>query len=298
MKDVEEKLYWIWFSMIPNVGIKRKQLLLEKYIDPKIIFYKDKNELKSIDGIGEKIAVDITSKDIKEKAEMRLNEYIDNNIKIISINDKEYPRMLKTIYDPPIVLFVKGNTRILKDKSIAIIGCREATEYGLKASKYFGYNLSRSGFNIVSGLARGIDSYSHIGNICAIEDQKNSMELIGKPIAVVGSGLDIVYPKENKTLEKKILNMQGAIISEYPLGTKPNKMNFPARNRIISGLSKGVLVIEAKRKSGTMLTVDFALEQGRDVFVVPGNINSINSVGTNELIKQGANVVTCYDDLL
>lgn len=231
-----------------------------------------------------------------------------NNIDIISINEEEYPKILKEIYDPPISLYIKGNTEILNNKSIAIVGCRDATEYGKKAAKYFSYNLSREGINIVSGLARGIDSYAHIGNVCAQDEKKQEAEKLridiqkynhqyGKTIAVVGNGLDKVYPNENKYLSDKIIETGGAIISEYPLGTKPEKMNFPARNRIVSGISNGIIVVEAKEKSGTLITVDFALEQGRDVYVVPGNINSINSVGTNNLIKQGARLVTNYTDI-
>ena len=138
------------------------------------------------------------------------------------------------------------------------------------------------------------------GNLSTIVDKKNNdlQNKCGKPIAVVGNGLDIVYPKENSILAKAIIENGGAIISEYPCGTKPNKYTFPARNRIISGISNGIVVVEAKEKSGTMITVDFALEQGRDVYVVPGNINSINSIGTNDLIKQGAKIITNYLDIL
>ena len=189
-----------------------------------------------------------------------------NNIDILNIRDKQYPKMLKEIYDPPISLYIIGNKKILNNVSIAIVGCREATEYGKKSAKYFAYNLSKNGINIVSGLAKGIDSYSHIG----------TLQNEGKTIAVIGNGLDMIYPSENIWIAKKIIETGGAIISEYPLGTKPEKMNFPARNRIISGMSKGIIVVEAKEKSGTLITVDFELEQGRDVYVVPGNINSIN----------------------
>ncbi len=234
-----------------------------------------------------------------------------NDIDIISINEEKYPKILKEIYDPPISLYIKGNTEILNNKSVAIVGCRDATEYGKKATRYFSYNLSKKGINIVSGLARGIDSYAHIGSICAYDEESEEKQeadklkinmqeynhQYGKTIAVVGNGLDIVYPKENKYLFDKIIESGGAIISEYPLGTKPDKMNFPARNRIVSGISKGIIVIEAKEKSGTLITVDFALEQGRDIYVVPGNINSVNSVGTNDLIKQGARLVTNYKDI-
>lgn len=225
----------------------------------------------------------------------------ENNIKTISINSKYYPESLKKIYDPPKVIYVKGNYKILNKTSISIIGCRDATDYGKKAAKYFSYWLSKNKINIVSGLAKGIDSFAHSGAICGkLEENAKNVENLSTfgTIAVVGTGLDIVYPKENKYLEEKIIETGGAIISEYPLGTQPERYHFPQRNRIISGLSNGVLVIEAKEKSGTFITVDFALEQAKDIFAVPGNINSLNSVGTNHLIKQGAIPVTNYKDIL
>ena len=247
-----------------------------------------KKELIETNGIGEKMVENI----LKSKDEDYLKKYIlymqKHNIDIININDENYPKILKEIYDPPISLYIKGNKNILNNTSVAIIGCRQASQYGIKVAKYFGYNLAKNEVNVVSGLAKGIDSYAHIGSICAN----------GKTIAVIGNGIDTIYPKENINIANKILEKGGTIISEYPLGTKPEKMNFPARNRIISGISKSVIVVEAKEKSGTLLTVDFALEQGRDVYVVPGNINSINSIGTNELLKQGAKIITCYKDII
>lgn len=230
----------------------------------------------------------------------------ENNIEIITIVDKEYPQILKQIYDYPISLYIKGNKKILNNRNISIIGCREATEYGKSVAKYFAYNLAKRGINIISGLARGVDCYAHIGALYVSYPQKKfdynvdqniKSKICGKTIAVIGSGLDKIYPKENIHIADQIIKTGGAIITEYPLGTKPEKMNFPARNRIISGISKGVLVVEAKEKSGTLITVDFALEQGRDVYIVPGNINSINSVGTNNLIKQGARLVTHCKDI-
>ena len=158
----------------------------------------------------------------------------------------------------------------------------------MKCAKYFSYNLAKQDFTIISGLAKGIDSIAHRG----------ALEANGKTIAVIGSGLDNMYPKENINLAKQIIKQKGLIISEYPLGTRASKNNFPARNRIISGLSKGVLVIEAKEKSGTLITVDFALEQGREVFAVPGNIAFLNSKGTNSLIKEGAKCTLNYKDIL
>lgn len=273
MEDLEKKKYWVWLAIIPNLGIKRKRRLLEIYKNPKRIFELSKEELIKVDGIGENIIENIMSSKKERKIERELIKMYEKNINIISINDKDYPEILKNIYDPPVSIFVKGNVENLKKNSLAIIGCRQATDYGKKAAKYFGYQLSKNRWNIVSGLAKGVDSYLHVGNICAKikENGKyvDNLSTVGKPIAVVGSGLDIIYPTENKKLEKEILDVGGTIVSEYPLGTKPNKYNFPARNRIISGLSKGILVIEAKKKSGTLITVDFALEQGREVFVVP-----------------------------
>ena len=288
MECLEKKKYWIWFSLIKGLGCVRKNKLLQLYGTPEKIYKLNKSELLKIDGIGEETATNI----INFKNERLLNYHIQymkqNNIDIIHICEKSYPQALKQIYDAPVSLYIRGNKEILNGKNIGIVGCRECTDYGKKAAKYFAYNLSKEkSVNIVSGLAKGVDSYAHIG----------TLSTVGKTIAVVGNGLDSVYPVENKELLYRILKKGGAIISEYPLGTRPEKMNFPARNRIISGMSKGVIVIEAKKKSGTLITVDFALEQGRDVYVIPGNINSVNSAGTNELIKQGAKLVTTYDEI-
>lgn len=287
MQNIETKKYWIWLSLIKNIGSKRIKILLEKYKRPEIIYNLTKKELLEIDGIGEKLAESILDSNIRCSVNRHISYMQKNSIDIISILDKEYPSLLKEIYDPPTQLYIKGNKNILNNPSIAIIGCRDVSEYGKKVAKYFAYNLANQNINIISGLAKGVDSYAHIG----------TLSTIGKTVAVVGNGLDITYPIENKYLSEKILKKGGAIISEYPLGTKPEKMNFPARNRIISGMSKGIIVVEAKNKSGTLITVDFALEQGRDVYVVPGNIDSINSVGTNELIKQGAEIITTYKEI-
>ena len=308
MENLKEKRYWIWFSLIKNLGPKRKLKLLELYHSPEKIYKLTKDELLKIEGIGEETAKNI----ILAKNEKIIEEHIkymqENNIDIIHIYEEDYPQQLKGIYDPPISLYIKGNKEILKNKNIGIVGCRECTDYGKKAAKYFAYNLAKENINIVSGLAKGVDSYAHLGCLSTYKENKNCGKMYngcrknkndcGKTIAVVGNGLDVVYPKENIELANEIIKSGGAIISEYPCGTKPDKMNFPARNRIISGISSGIIVVEAKEKSGTLITVDFALEQGRDVFVVPGNINSINSVGTNDLIKQGAKLVTTYRDIM
>lgn len=211
-------------------------------------------------------------------------------IEEISIESEDYPKQLKEIFDAPLKIYVLGNKEILKQNSIAIVGSRNATEYGKKVALKFSKELSEKGINIISGLAIGIDTYAHLGTL------QNTSK--GKTIAVLGSGLDEIYPKANTELAKKILKSGGCIISEYPLGTKPEKMHFPQRNRIISGLSKGVLVVEASEKSGALITADFALEQGREVFAVPGNISSITSIGTNNLIVEGAKMVRNCADIL
>ena len=285
----------MWLSLIKGLGSRKKLELLQEYGNPKKIYNLTESELLRVRGIGKELAKKILDKNIKEQIYKHIKYMQIYKIDIININYKKYPQILKQIYDPPISLYIKGNIEILNEKNIAIVGCRNSSKYGEEAAKYFAYNLSAKGINIISGLARGIDTYAHIGNLGAM--MHNGNDICGKTIAVVGNGIDIIYPKENKYLEEKIIKSGGCIISEYPLGTKPEKFNFPARNRIISGLSKGVLVIEARAKSGTLITIDFALQQGRDVYVVPGNINSVNSVGTNDLIKQGAKLVTRVEEI-
>lgn len=288
IEKLEKNKYWIWFSLIKNLGNKKKLKLIKYYKEPEKIYNLKRSDLLKINWLNEENVNNILQNDIRQKVILHMEYMSKNKINIISILDDKYPRMLRNIYDPPLSLYVKGNDSIFNTSSIAIVGCRECTEYGKNAAKYFAYNLAKKDIVIISGLAKGIDSFSHIG---ALEANK-------KTIAIIGNGLDYVYPKENHFLSNQIIDKGGAIVSEYCIGTKPNKYNFPARNRIISGMSIGIIVIEAKRKSGTLITVDFALEQGRDVFVVPGNINSENSIGTNELIKQGAIPVIKYNDIL
>lgn len=285
---MNEIKYWIWISRIEKLGSIKAQKLLEIYKTPKNIWNATKEELLKIKGIGEETAIQI----LKEEYRIGLERYEiymkQNNIELIHIYDKYYPKKLKTIYDKPIVLYIKGNKSILNEFSLAIIGCREHTKYGEIVAKNISYKIAKNNIVTISGLARGIDSIAH----------KETLKAKGKTIAVIGSSIDNIYPEENKELAKEIIKNGGTIISEYVVGTKPQKMNFPARNRIISGMTDGVVVIEAKRKSGTMITVDFALEQGKEVFAVPGNILSKNSEGTNELIKQGAKLVTKVEDIL
>ena len=207
-------------------------------------------------------------------------------IEEISINSKEYLQNLKNIYDPPKKIYLIGNKDLLYQKGIAIVGARAATQYGKKIAYNLAKELSEQNIVIISGLAIGIDSYAHKGSL-----EKGT-------IAVLGSGIDNIYPKENLELAREIIKNKGCIISEYPLGTKPERLHFPQRNRIISGLSNGVVVIEASKKSGALITAEFALEQGKEVFAVPGDINKKQSEGTNQLIKDGAILLTSATDIL
>ena len=288
MLSIKEKKYWIWLSRLPRIGTKTIAKLLKKYKTLEEIYKLDIDELISNENIGNRLAEIIVSKEYKTN----LNKYIEymekEKINIVTIEDKEYPQTLKMINDYPMYLFTKGNTDLLNKKSIAMVGTRNCTDYGKKVANNLAKKLVDNDMVVVSGLARGIDTFSHIGAL----KRKSST------IAVLGCGIDRIYPKVNEKLAMEIINKNGLIVSEYVMGSKIEKMNFPARNRIISGLSKGVVVIEAPKKSGALITVDFALEQGREVFAVPGNINSIFSMGTNDLLKEGAKLVSNVNDIL
>ena len=262
--------------------------LLEKYKTPKQIWKQSKEELMKNDNIGEKIADEILNPCYRVGLEEEQKRMEQENINIITIQDEDYPEKLKPIYDPPIVLYYKGNKERFEEFSIGMIGCRDYSEYGKEMAQKIAYSLAKKKVNIVSGLARGIDTFSHIG----------CLKAKGRTIAVIGNGLDNIYPYENQKVAEEILKQDGLIVSEYPIGTKPEPNHFPARNRMISALSDGIVVVEAKKKSGTLITVDFALEQGKNIYVVPGNINSENSQGTNDLMKQGAKPITCLADIL
>ena len=254
----KKEKYWVWLS---NLKLKKITYikLLEKYKDPEKIYNLEKLELHNNDFLqNEEIEKIVSLKNMK-KIEYFIEYMKNKNIKIITINDEKYPQKLKNIYDYPILLYYKGNIEILKRKSIAIIGSRDCTQYGINMAKKIANELSNRNIYIVSGLARGIDTCAHIG---AIKEK-------AKTIAVLGNGLDSIYPSENKELSEIIIDKGGLILSEYIIGTKPEKKNFPERNRIISGIANGVVVVEAKEKSGSLITVDFALEQGRDVYAVP-----------------------------
>ncbi len=278
--------YWVWLGSIPGIGAIKCKKLLEFFEDPYNIFTAKEIDFASLSFLSRADVSNLVDKENREKVKKHIENINANDIKIITINNENYPEYLKNIYDPPIILYMKGC--LSKDKKyLAVVGSRKATSYGLKMAEVVSRELSRCGITVVSGMARGIDTFAH----------KGALSGGGKTIAVLGCGLDIVYPYENKKLMESIIQ-NGACLSEFLPGTQPVAGNFPARNRIISGISMGVIVIEAGEKSGSLITANFALEQGREVFALPGNVNSIKSTGTNKLIKEGAKMVTSLEDIL
>lgn len=250
--------YWIWLSKIDICPEKIKKCLEEYSIED---IWNFKEELKKYFTKEEINKI----QNINYKKDLKLHEQymLKNNIGLITIKDKEYPEKLRNIDNPPICLYTLGNKKLLNKKGIAVVGSRDCSDYGKTMSLSFSYLLAKNDVTIVSGLAKGIDSAAHTG----------ALQVNGKTIAVIGTGIDLIYPKENIELMHKIIKNDGLIITEYPLGTKPSKENFPRRNRIISGISDGLLVIEAREKSGALISVDYALEQGKEIYVVPRQFN-------------------------
>lgn len=284
---MKDKRYCIWLSGLPTIGSRKYHQLVEYFGNAEKVFKCSKKELEESNIINNDTIDLIIAKRNITKIDNYINKLKSSNILVYTVHDSEYPENLKNIYDPPPVLYIKGEIVEEDFNSFAIVGSRKATEYGLKTAFQFGKELAEAGFTVVSGMALGIDSSAH----------KGALKAGGRTIAVFGCGLNYVYPSSGLNLAKEIIKT-GAIVSEYPLGYGALPQNFPARNRIISGLSKGVLIVEANKKSGSLITADFALEQGRDVFAIPGNINSPNSKGTNELIKNGAKLTDSISDIL
>jgi len=277
---------FVGLNLISNIGSVRLGKLLEVFGSPQEIFSAKYEHLASVSGIGGQIASDIVSFK-KENIEKEFASSKKQGVNIITLFDQDYPCILKEIPGAPLVLYVLGKINVEDNLSFGIVGSRRASFYGLINAERFASGLSAQGVTIVSGMARGVDTYAHRG----------ALKAQGRTIAVMGSGFNHIYPAENTDLAKKIA-LSGAVISEFPMDTKPLAQNFPRRNRLISGLSLGILITEAAKNSGALITADFALEQGRDVFVLPGRIDSLESMGTNALIKQGAKLVTCCEDIL
>ncbi|PAB61281.1 DNA-processing protein DprA [Anaeromicrobium sediminis] len=282
----KEEHYVAWLHSIEGIGNATMRKILKETC-AKDVYNENINRYKEKFNLKEKVVENIiVSK--KENKIGKIREIIDRyEIKVIGIRDNEYPELLRNIYNPPTVLYVRGSIEKEKCDIISIIGSRRASTYGRTMAYKISKELSDRGITIGSGMARGIDTVAH----------RACVENGGRTYAVLGTGVDVCYPHENKSLMEKIIE-NGAIISEFPIGTKPRPENFPMRNRIISGIAKGVIVIEAALKSGTLITVDHALEQGREVFALPGHVTALLSGGTNKLIQSGAKLVTCVDDIL
>jgi len=278
--------YWIALKSIPGVGNITFLALMDKFGSISDIFTAPLSELRAIPGISQNTATAIAGFKNWDKVKEELELLDKNKINVITCQDKLYPVKLLNIYDRPPLIYVRGNLKN-EDINIAIVGSRMASTYGKYTTEKISRELALKGLTIVSGMARGIDSTAHRGAITAH----------GRTIAVLGSGLDVIYPPENKKLFDDIIQ-NGAVISEFPPGTPPLSANFPTRNRIISGMSYGVVIVEAGEKSGSLITARLALEQGREVFAVPGSIDSAGSRGTNKLIKQGAILIENIDDIL
>jgi len=272
---------------VAGIGGTKMRKLISFFGSPQAVLDASSRQLMELEGIDKKTAQNIKSGINHHFVELQLKMLEKGPAKILTFWDKQYPERLKRIYDPPAFLFVEGNLELIDMPSIGIVGSRLPTDYGKTITEIITRDLVKKQITIISGFARGIDSVAH----------KTTLAHGGNTIAVLGNGLDIVYPSENIRL-KKGFEKQGLFISEYPFFTKPDAGNFPKRNRIISGLSLGVLVTEAGEKSGALLTAMYALDQNREVFAVPGPVNSEASRGTNNLIKQGARLVQSADDII
>jgi DNA processing protein len=279
--------FWIALHFLPDIGPVRARKLLSVFGNPETIFQMSLSELKSVEGFSEERARRITNFTQWDRVQRELDTTLQKKVQLITFHDRAYPDSLKFIPDAPLILYVKGEIMDIDRYAVAIVGSRRATDYGIRTAETISYNIASYGLTVVSGMARGIDAASHRGTLKAK----------GRTIAVLGSGIDVPYPSENKGLMNTIA-FSGAVISEFPLGTSPLKENFPRRNRIISALSLGVLVVEAAVDSGSLITVAYALEQGKEVFALPGNITSRNSKGTNNLIKSGAKLVESAEEII
>jgi len=277
---------WLALSLTQGLGPTKARKLVEHFGTPEAVFRASLTELEAT-GIQAVSAQSLATGKSAELAREEIARTVAADATVISLDDPSYPPRLKEIYDPPLILYVRGSVDVLTRPGLAMVGTRHPTPYGSGMAERLACDLALQGLVIISGMARGVDTASHRGAIAAK----------GKTLAVFGTGVDVIYPKENSRLAEQILALGGALISEFPLGTFAAPQNFPIRNRILSGMSVGVLVVEAAEYSGTRITARCALEQNRDVFAVPGNVTNKNSWGPNTLIKQGAKLVATWEDV-
>jgi DNA processing protein len=290
MLEKRELKYWLAWNKVREIGPVRFSNLRHSFSSLEEAWNNNqKNDISKILHVGQNTwrKIETQKQNINPDSELSLLEKMKVNV--ITINENDYPVLLKNIYDPPPIIYYRGNflDMVNNNKTLAVVGSRKATYYGRKIARDISLELASRGYTIISGLARGIDTNAHLG----------ALEAGGKTIAVLGCGIDRIYPAENVSIANRIVK-NGAIITEFPIYTKPEKNNFPRRNRIISGLSLGTLVVEAAEKSGALITSDYSLDQGREVFAIPGSIHSFLSKGCHDLIKQGARLVNSYQDII
>ncbi len=274
-------------NMIPGLGPVKIQRLTKTCGDAARVFSTSRTVLEKVEGISESIIADIQKAEKEKIVDEEIKRIREAGVLVLFINEPNYPELLKNIYDPPSVIYYKGEVAAFRKKSIAVVGTRFASIYGKKCTKMLCAQLVREGFAIVSGLARGIDGVAH----------QSALEAGGSTSAVLGCGLSYIYPPEHKNLANRMIE-KGCLLSEFPMTAGPLPQNFPRRNRIISGLTIGTIVVEASSKSGALITANWALEQGREVFAVPGCIGVKNTEGTHQLIQNGAKLVNQVGDIL
>ena len=278
---------WLALSRIPGIGRVLYRRLIERFGSPAGVFQARHRELLGVEGLGEQTVRNILNFKGEDAVKREIEALDRLKIHLLTLRDPHYPPLLAEIHDPPPFLYYQGRASEQDRRVMAVVGSRNGSPYGIKVTERLAYGLAQQGLAIASGLARGIDTAAHEG----------ALQAKGRTVAVLGSGLDVIYPPENKKLAERIME-SGMICSEFPPGTLPERQNFPVRNRIISGMSLGVVIVEAGMRSGSLITARLALEQGREVFAVPGSIESFKSSGTHHLIKQGAKLVEHAQDIL
>lgn len=278
---------YLALNLLPKIGPVRVRRLLEVFGSPERILTAKAKEILEVDGFGVELAETVAGWESRIDLARELRRIDEENLTLLTMEDDLYPKLLKRIYDPPIVLYVRGQLTARDHDALAIVGSRHATQYGLSTSKKLGFQLAYAGYTVISGLARGIDTAAHEGALASK----------GRTVAVIGSGHGKLYPPENKALAERIAE-QGAVVSEFPVDCPPDKQTFPLRNRIVSGWSCGVIVTEAPTRSGALITAQQAAEQGRTVYAVPGNIDRPSSHGCNKLIQEGAKLIMDGADVL
>jgi DNA processing protein len=282
----EEELHWLALKLVPGLGTRISKRLLDRFRSPQAIFRASRTELEGA-GVSGAVAQSIVSGCVFEDAATQQEKVKESDAVLVTIGDPRYPAPLREIYDPPILLFARGRLELLGSIMLGVVGTRRPTPYGLAVAERLAGDLARAGLTIVSGMARGIDTAGH----------KGALGAGGNTVAVLGCGVDVVYPSENRKLAAELV-AKGLLISEFPMGSIAFPQNFPIRNRIISGMSAGVLVVEGAQYSGSAITAKLAMDQGREVFAIPGNITSKLSWGPNLLIKQGAKLIQDWNDVV